>query len=157
MLIGTSRENDRTREKPLRQARYSILATEKGIEFHEVSEWEVDILLEGELSGAYLRGDNSSVVPTDTLKNAVLALAYDLENVSRDGFARALGGHFLSQYQHLTACDVEVREKLWTRLAPEGKPHPHSFVREPMGTPFSKGGMSSESLCNARREFVTYL
>ena len=89
-------------------------------------------------AGAYLGGDNSSVVPTDTLKNTVLALAYDLENVSRDGFARALAEHFLSQYQHLTACDVEVREKLWTRLAPEGKPHRHSFVREAMGTPFSK-------------------
>ena len=115
-----------------------FLRLRKATEYHEVSEWEVDISLEGGLSGAYFSGDNSSVVPTDTLKNAVLALAYDLENVSRDGFARALGGHFLSQYQHLTACDVEVREKLWTRLAPEGKPHPHSFIRETMGTPFSK-------------------
>ena len=110
----------------------------KRAEFHEVSEWEVDVFLEGGLNGAYLSGDNSSVVPTDTLKNAVLALAYDLENVSRDGFARALAEHFLSHYEHLTACDVEVREKLWTRLAPEGKPHPHSFVREATGTPFSK-------------------
>ena len=90
----------------------------KRAEFHEVSEWEVDVFLEGGLNGAYLSGDNSSVVPTDTLKNAILALAYDLENVSRDGFARALAEHFLSHYEHLTACDVEVREKLWTRLAP---------------------------------------
>ena len=115
-----------------------FLRVKKSAGFDEVAEWEADAFVEGDLSGAYLSEDNSSIVPTDTLKNTILALAYDLENVPRDRFALALADHFLSRYEHLTACDVEVRERLWTRLAPEGRPHPHSFIREAIGIPFSK-------------------
>ncbi len=104
---------------------------------HEVAEWEADALLEGELAGSYLGADNSSVVPTDTVKNTILALAHDLDDATRDGFASALAGHFLSRYAHLSAADVEVRERLWTRMAPDGRPHPHAFVRDANGQPFS--------------------
>lgn len=104
---------------------------------HEVSEWEADALLEGELAGAYLSADNASVVPTDTVKNTILALAHDLEDATRDGFAAELAGHFLSRYAHLSAADIEVRERLWTRMAPNGRPHPHAFVRDANGQPFS--------------------
>jgi len=114
-----------------------LLRVNKNGPAHEVSEWEADILLEGDLEGSYFSEDNSSVVPTDTVKNTVLALAHDLEDASRDAFALALATHFITRYPHLTAADVEVREKLWTRMAPGGKPHPHSFVREANGMPFS--------------------
>lgn len=115
-----------------------LLRVKKDGPMHEVAEWEADVLLEGDLAGSYLSEDNSSVVPTDTVKNTVLALAHDLEEASRDGFALALAEHFISKYGHLTACDVEVREKLWTRMAPFGRPHQHSFVRDSNGQPFSQ-------------------
>lgn len=114
-----------------------LLRVNKNGPAHEVSEWEADALLEGDLAGSYLSEDNSSVVPTDTVKNTVLALAHDLEDATRDAFALALASHFVARYSHLTAADVEVREKLWTRLAPAGNPHPHAFVREANGQPFS--------------------
>lgn len=104
---------------------------------HEVAEWEADVLLEGDLDGSYLSDDNASVVPTDTVKNTVLALAHDLEDASRDEYTLALAEHFLKKYAHLTAVDVEVRERLWTRMAPGGNPHAHSFVRDANGQPFS--------------------
>lgn len=50
----------------------------------------------------------------------------------------ALAEHFLARYAHLSGVDVEVREKLWTRMAPVGRPHPFSFVRDSNGQPFSK-------------------
>ena len=115
-----------------------LLRVQKDGGVHNVAEWEADVLLEGDLEGSYLSDDNSSVVPTDTVKNTVLALAHDLEDATRDGFARALAEHFLSKYSHLTAVDVDVREKLWTRMAPMGRPHPFSFVRDSNGQPFSK-------------------
>lgn len=104
---------------------------------HEVAEWEADVLLEGDLAGAYLAADNASIVPTDTVKNTVLILAHDLEDATRDAFARALAEHFLEKYPHLTACDVEVRERQWRRLTPGGGPHPHAFARDANGRPFS--------------------
>jgi len=115
-----------------------LLRVTRGATEHEVAEWEADVLLEGDLEGSYLSDDNSSVVPTDTVKNTVLALAHDLENASRDDFALALAEHFLARYSHLNATDVEVRERLWTRMAPGGVAHAHSFQRDANGRPFSK-------------------
>jgi len=115
-----------------------LLRVQRHGETHAVSEWEVSSLLEGSLENSYLSDDNSQVVPTDTVKNTILALAHDLEEATRDGFALALARHFLSRYDHLTACDVEVVEKSWTRMAPGGAPHPHCFVRDANGQPFSK-------------------
>lgn len=105
---------------------------------HEVAEWDVNALIEGELEGSYLSEDNSSVVPTDTVKNTVQALAHDLEDATRDGYALALAEHFLKTYAHLTACDVDVQERKWMRLEVEGKAHPHSFLRDANGRPFSR-------------------
>lgn len=105
---------------------------------HEVAEWEAGVLLEGDLSGSYLGEDNSSVIPTDTVKNTVLALAHDLDEATRDGFTLALAGHFLAKYNHLTACDAEVNESLWTRMAPGGLAHEHCFLRDANGRPFSR-------------------
>lgn len=124
---------------------------------HHVAEWEADALLEGDLAGSYLSDDNSSVVPTDTVKNTILALAHDLETATRDEFALAVGRHFLKKYDHLTACDVEVREKLWTRMNIEGLPHQHSFTRNANGQPFSKVRVErdgAETLKSGIRGFV---
>lgn len=115
-----------------------LLRVRKDGPAHEVAEWEANVMLEGDLGGSYLSDDNSSVVPTDTMKNTVLALAHDLDGATRDGFTQALAEHFLTKYGHLTATEVEVREKLWTRMAPFGRPHAHSFVRDSNGQPFSQ-------------------
>ena len=115
-----------------------VLRVRKEGGIHEVAEWEVDALLEGDLAGAYLSEDNSSVVPTDTVKNTVLALAHDLEFATRDAFAQALAEHFVLKYGHLSASEVEVRERAWTRMEIAGRPHPHSFIRDSNGQPFSR-------------------
>ncbi len=115
-----------------------LLRVKRHETLHEVAEWEANVLLEGDLAGSYLGDDNSSVVPTDTVKNTVLALAHDLEDATRDGFALALASHFLAKYPHLTACEAEVTESLWTRMAPGGQAHDHCFLRDTNGKPFSK-------------------
>lgn len=115
-----------------------LLRVKRNETLHEVAEWEANVLLEGDLAGSYLGDDNSSVVPTDTVKNTVLALAHDLDDTTRDSFALALASHFLAKYPHLTACDAEVTESLWTRMAPSGAAHDHCFLRDANGKPFSK-------------------
>jgi urate oxidase len=115
-----------------------LLRVNRESDRHEVAEWSANVLLEGDLAGSYLGADNSSVVPTDTVKNTVLALAHDHGTANRDAFALLLARHFPSRYPHLTACDVEVRESLWTRLTLDHSPHPHCFTREANGEPFSR-------------------
>ncbi|MCW1923746.1 urate oxidase [Luteolibacter arcticus] len=105
---------------------------------HDVCELEADVLLHGELAGSYLSEDNSSVVPTDTVKNTVHVLAHDHLETCRTSFAKIIGEHFLAKYAHLAGVEVELRERKWERMSIEGKPHPHAFVHAGNGEPFSR-------------------
>lgn len=106
---------------------------------HDVCEIEADVLLAGDLAGAYLSSDNASIVPTDTVKNTVHLLAHDHLGTCRTSFANLLGGHFLAEYAHLDAVEIELRERKWERMSPGGSPHPHAFVHAANGEPFSRG------------------
>ena len=105
---------------------------------HEVCELEVDVLLEGELAASYHSSDNSSIVPTDTVKNTVQVLAHDFLTTCRTSFARVMGDHFLRQYAHLSGVFVEIRERRWGRMEVEGQPHEHSFVAVGNGEWFAR-------------------
>lgn len=38
--------------------------------------------------------------------------------------------HVLKQYKHISKVHVDIIKHKWTRLLVDGKPHPHSFVRD---------------------------
>ena len=45
-------------------------------------------------------------------------------------FASILSSHFISTYQHIHTATVNVVTHRWTRMEFDGKPHPHSFLRD---------------------------
>jgi xanthine dehydrogenase accessory factor len=55
--------------------RVCVLRVGRASELHEVCELEADVLLAGDLEASYVSPDNSSIVPTDTVKDTVHALA----------------------------------------------------------------------------------
>ena len=85
---------------------------------HDFCDLTVAIRLQGSFEDSYLTGDNSLIVPTDTMKNSVYAIAgaSDLEPIEL--FARRLGEHFLSTHQHVTSAWIEVVEHQWDRIDP---------------------------------------
>jgi urate oxidase len=48
---------------------------------HELQDVTVGIRFEGDFTAAYADGDNSGVLPTDTMKNTVYALAAETEQI----------------------------------------------------------------------------
>lgn len=98
-----------------------LVTVRRGPEIHELKDVTVAIRLEGDFETAYTEGDNSRVLPTDTMKNTVYALAADhpLEDV--ESFGLLLAGHFLQG--EVASARVELTEHLWDRL------HPHAFRR----------------------------
>ncbi len=48
--------------------------TRKG-DLHEFEEWTVRVLLKGDFETSFTEADNSSILPTDTMKNTVYSLA----------------------------------------------------------------------------------
>jgi len=96
---------------------------------HDLVEFDVAIELEGDFEASYRAGDNRLVVPTDTMKNTVYALAARHPVDAPESFASALAGHFLDRHAHVTAATVAVEQASWRRIeGADGAAHPHAFI-----------------------------
>jgi urate oxidase len=83
---------------------------------HEVTELNTRIFFEGDLAESYTAGDNSKVLPTDTMKNTVYALARKTPIICVEHFARDLGRHFLGRLPHLRQVKIEIEVTPWSRI-----------------------------------------
>lgn len=120
------------------KANVRVLRVQRARERHEVRETRVKVTLDGDFARAYTAADNSSVVPTDTMKNLVNVLALEHVDAANEPFALAISQCFLDRYPQVSETQVEVEETVWSRLRIDGPPHDHSFVRAESGTPFAR-------------------
>ncbi|MEM9186185.1 MAG: factor-independent urate hydroxylase [Planctomycetota bacterium] len=95
---------------------------------HSFTELTLGIELSGDFDAAYDSADNALVVPTDTMKNTVYALAKRHGLESLEAFCRLLGRHFVDRFAHVDMATVAGEESLWKRLELGDGPHPHAFV-----------------------------
>ncbi|KAG5981801.1 hypothetical protein E4U55_002554 [Claviceps digitariae] len=95
-----------------------------------VAEMTVCCLLEGDIATSYTHADNSVVVATDSIKNTIFILAKQHPVNPPERFASLLGHHFIQQYSHIHVANVKVITHRWIRLDVDGKPHPHSFIKD---------------------------
>ena len=98
-------------------------------ERHQIRDLNVSTLLRGDFADAYARGDQASVLPTDSQKNACFALAKEKGVGEIEDYALDLARHFVSDIGPVAAARVEVDEYRWERIAVAGQPHPHTFTR----------------------------
>lgn len=96
--------------------------------YHVLQELNVTVLLTGDFASTYLTGDNSPVLPTDTIKNTVYALAREHELETIEHFAIDVSRHFQERLEHVDTVSVEIAESLWQRMTVDDKPHPHAFT-----------------------------
>ena len=83
---------------------------------HDLAEVAVDIVLEGDFAASYLVGDNRTVVPTDTMKNTVYAVAANHPLDAIEAFALALVEHFLTRHTQVSAATVSIEQAAWRRI-----------------------------------------
>jgi len=84
---------------------------------HDVKEITFQILFRGDFLSCYETGDTSKILPTDTIKNTVYALARQHDIVSIEGFGQRLVEHFLKNNPQVSEVRVEMTEHLWSRIA----------------------------------------
>lgn len=94
---------------------------------HDVRELTIGIELEGDFGASYTRGDNTSIVATDTMKNVAYALAKEYLCESIEEYARVVAGHFVEHHAQVEVATVRVAEHLLARIAVGGREHPHAF------------------------------
>ncbi|MFN2397768.1 MAG: factor-independent urate hydroxylase [Gemmatimonadaceae bacterium] len=97
---------------------------------HELSDVTVGVQFEGEYESVHRAGDNSVVLPTDTMKNTVYALAGKHLTSEIETFGLALANHFLVDNDALKRVRVDIDERPWQRMTVGGSPHAHAFTRE---------------------------
>ncbi|KAF3165678.1 hypothetical protein TWF106_001172 [Orbilia oligospora] len=95
-----------------------------------VTEMTVCCLLEGDIETSYTEADNKPVVATDTVKNTIYILAKQNPVNPPELYGAILAAHFPAKYSHIHAAHVNIIVHRWTRINVDGKPHPHSFLRD---------------------------
>src|SRR5262245_13954707 len=95
---------------------------------HQLKEVTVSIHLQGDFEAAYAEGDNRRVLPTDTLRNTVYALAKDHPLEQIEEFGLFLGQHLLETVTGLSLARIDLAEEPWERVTIAGTPHGHAFV-----------------------------
>lgn len=70
------------------------------------------------------------IVATDSIKNTIYITAKQNPVTPPELFGSILGSHFITKYNHIHAAHVNIITHRWTRMTIDGKPHPHSFLRD---------------------------
>lgn len=91
-------------------------------DYHEFRQITVSVSLKGDFETAHTLGDNTKILPTDTQKNTVYALAKEHFTTSIEAFALHLAEHFVHTQQQVSTATVEIAEAAWSRLTP------HSYI-----------------------------
>jgi len=96
---------------------------------HQIRDLNVSTYLRGDFADAYLQGDQSSVLPTDSQKNTAYAFALERGVAEIETYALALARHFVEQVEPVRSARVDVEEYRWERVRVAESDHPHAFVR----------------------------
>ena len=112
------------------KARVRLMKVARKGERHELQNITVKIAFEGDFTEVHTVGDNSQVLPTDTMKNTVYTLSQQTQEIEEiEAFALRLADYFLTNNNQVTRAVVEIAEHDWTRIIVGGEPHQHSFTK----------------------------
>jgi urate oxidase len=95
---------------------------------HDLSDLTIAIRFEGEYGESYTAGDNTGVLPTDTMKNTVYALAAAHGIQEPEAFGLTLASHFLDRNPRLADVRVDLSARTWDRLTSSGNEDGYTFV-----------------------------
>jgi urate oxidase len=111
------------------KSRVRLMRVTKHADHHDLDEWTVQVLLTGDFETVHTLGDNSKVLPTDTMKNTVYSVARDSKAESMEDYAKELVDFLLSRNGQVESVEVIVESTLWKRLIVDDKPYPTAFMR----------------------------
>ncbi|MGA7157427.1 MAG: urate oxidase [Acidobacteriaceae bacterium] len=111
------------------KSRIRLMRLTKHFDHHDLDEWTVQILLTGDFTTAHTLGDNTNILPTDTMKNTVYFVARQSHATSMEAYAQELIDYILTRNSQVSSAEVVIYSTLWKRLTVDGKPFPTAFMR----------------------------
>ena len=101
---------------------------------HDLRDLTVAIRFEGDYDASYADGDNSAVLPTDTMKNTVYALAAQRAVGESEAFGLRLAQHFLDRNARLNRVRIDLTEHAWGRIPRGERQHGQAFMQAGSGS-----------------------
>ena len=95
---------------------------------HDLSDLTIAIRFQGDYDESYADGDNRNVLPTDTMKNTVYALAARSGIQEPEAFALQLSRHFLDRNPELSEVRIDVSARSWSRVRANGREDSQTFI-----------------------------
>jgi urate oxidase len=96
---------------------------------HDLRDWTVQVLLKGDFDTAHLLGDNSKLLPTDTMKNTVYSIARSSSATTMEEYGKELADFLLGRNPQVESASIRIESTMWKRLTVDGEPHPSAFMR----------------------------
>ena len=111
------------------KSRVRLVRVKRGKNGHELHEWTIQVLLQGDFESCFTEGDNSKILPTDTMKNTVYSLAKDSSAGCIEDFAKEMIEFLLSRNSQISTAEINVSEAAWNHLKVGSVVHPTTFVQ----------------------------
>ncbi|MGN6761536.1 MAG: factor-independent urate hydroxylase [Leifsonia sp.] len=119
---------------------------------HEIRDVNVTTALRGSFEDAYLTGDQSQVLPTDSQKNTAYAYAKEHGLTSVEEYGLTLARHFVDDVGPVSGARIEIEEFSWRRAVVDGAEHDHTWIRT--GPEVRTAAITVEGEGTDRREHV---
>lgn len=139
------------------KSRVRLMRVTKHEAHHDLDEWTVEVLLSGDFETAHTLGDNSKILPTDTMKNTVYFIARQSKAASMEEYAKELIDFLLSRNPQVSEAEVTIESHLWKRLVVDGEPYPTAFMRgsdERQTTTVSRGQRGAFAITSGLDQLV---
>jgi urate oxidase len=111
------------------KSRVRLVRVQRRPEGHEFREWMVEILFQGDFTTCFTEGDNSKILPTDTMKNTVYSVARNSSTTCMEDFAKELVDFFLGRNSQVSSATVTISERPWKHVQAGEKSYPTAFVQ----------------------------
>jgi len=103
------------------KSRVRVVQVARHADRHDVSDLTVAVRFQGAYDESYTAGDNRDVLPTDTIKNTIYALAAGTGIVEPEALGLVLARPFLEGNPRLDEVWVDLTAKHWVRLRANGE------------------------------------
>jgi len=111
------------------KSRVRLVRVKRNKDRHDLREWTLEVLLQGDFESCFVEGNNSKILPTDTMKNTVYWLARKSATRCMEEFAKEMVDFLLDRNPQVSAVDVSISEKPWASVAIGGTRHSTTFVQ----------------------------
>src|SRR5262245_39365322 len=99
------------------KSRVRVVRVTRRADRHDLTDLTLAVRFHGDYDASYTDGDNTAVLPTDTMKNTVYALAAKGPIESPESFGLMLARHFIDRNPRLQQVRIDLAEQGWGRIS----------------------------------------